>query len=465
MSTTPSVTTSGTTPISFSGLASGLNTSSIIQALLSAERLPITHLTNQQEKLVGQQTELQTIQNSLQQLTFSAFEFTLPSLFEGTQTVSSSEPARIGAAITSGAGVGGYEVEVTQLANSAQRGFTFTSPAAEDTITIDGREYTLAAGATAKELASKINSDGKGTVYAAVQGEGAIVLSSRATGATGAEFIKVTDVGGTLAEKAGSAKEGKNAEYSVDGVAGTSTGNTVTEAIPGVSLTLSALTSAGPVTIAVQPPSPNVKAIETQLQSFVTLYNETVEAIETQLTTKPVAKPQSAGELSTGSLFGDATLSSLLFSMRQAMYETIEGLPVEMSSPSSLGVSTGSATGGKASQSSLAGVLKLDPTKLAAAIQANPEGAKTMMQKWAKTFTSAVNAVAAPGGSLETRINGDSEQIREMKVRVTSMNEILAVRQKALEQTYAHLETVISRNSSQSSWLSSQTTQLEKSGL
>jgi flagellar hook-associated protein 2 len=466
MSTTGSVTTGGgTTPISFSGLASGLNTSSIIQALLSAERVPITHLTNQQEKLVGQQTELASIQGSLQQLTFSAFEFTLPSLFEGTQTVTSSEPARVGAAITSGAGVGGYEVEVTQLANSAQRGFTFTSPGAEDTITIDGREYTLAAGAGAKELAGKINSDGKGTVFAAVQGEGAIVLSSRTTGATGGEFIKVTDAGGILAEKAGSAKEGKNAEYSVDGVAGTSTTNIVTEAIPGVSLTLSALTSTGPVTIAVQPPTPNVKAIETQLQSFVALYNETVEAIETQLTTKPVVNPQNTGELATGSLFGDATLSNLLFSMRQTMYETIEGLPVEMSSPASLGLGTGAATGGKASQSSLAGVLKLDPTKLAAAIGANPEGAKAMMQKWAKTFTSAVNAVAAPGGSLEDRINGDSEQIREMKVRVTSMNEILAVRQKALEQTYARLETVISRNSSQSSWLSSQTSQLEKSGI
>jgi flagellar hook-associated protein 2 len=457
--------TGGTTPLSFSGLASGLDTSSIIQALLTAERQPITHLTNQQEKLIGQQTELATIQSKLQQLTFSAFEFTLPSLFEGTQSVTSSEPARIGAAITSGAGVGGYEVEVTQLANSAQRSFTFTSPTAEDTITVDGHEYTLAAGATAKELAGKINSDGKGTVFAAVQGEGAIVLSSRTTGATGGEFINVTDAGGTLAEKAGSVKEGKNAEYSVDGVAGTSTTNTVTEAIPGVSLTLSALTSTGPVTIAVQPPAANVKAIETQLESFVKLYNETVEEIETQLTTKPVASPKSTEELATGSLFGDATLNSLLFSMRQTMYETLEGLPVEMSSPASLGVSTGAATGGKASQASLAGVLKLDPTKLAAAIQANPEGAKTMMQKWAKTFTTAVEAVAAPGGSLEIRINGDSEQIREMKTRITSMNEILSVRQKALEQTYARLETVISRNSSQSSWLSSQTSQLEKSGI
>lgn len=462
-STTPSVATNGST-IQFSGLASGLNTTSIIQALLAAERQPITRLTTQQEKLVGQQTELGTLQSSLQQLTFSAFEFTLPSMFEGRQSVSSSEPLRISAAISSGAGVGGYEVEVTQLANSAQRSYTYTPPAGEDTITIDGREYTLKAGATAKELAAKINSDGKATVFASAQSEGSIVLSSRVTGATGGEFIKVTDGGGALVEKAGTAKEGRNAEYSVDGVAGVSTTNVLTEAIPGVTLTLASLTSAGPVTIAVQPPTPNLSAIEKQLESFVSLYNSTVEAVQKQLTTKPVANPQSPSELSTGSLFGDPTLSNLLSAMRQSMYQSIEGLPEEMSSPLSLGVSTGAASG-KTSQSSLAGVLKLDPEKLAKAIGENPEGAKVMMQKWARSFNQTVEAVAAPGGAIDARINGDSEQVRELKTRITSMNEILAVRQRALEATYAQLETVISRNSAQSSWLTQQSARLEKTGL
>jgi flagellar hook-associated protein 2 len=461
---TGSVTTSGTTPLSFSGLSSGLNTSAIIQALLAAERQPINQLTNQQEKLVGQQSQLQTLQTSLTSLTFAASEFTLPSLFEGTQAVSSSEPARIAASISGGAGVGGYEVEVTQLASSAQRSYTFVTPAAEDTITIGGREYAVKAGATAKEVAAKINGDGKGTVFAAVQGEGTIVLSSRATGLAGGEAITVADPGGTLTEKAGTAKAGKDAAYSVDGVAGTSSSNTVTAAIPGVTLTFAALTSAGPVTIAVQPPAPSVKAIESQLESFVKLYNSTVEAIETQLATKPPANPK-AGEFATGSLFGDTALSGVLAQMRRAMYEPIAGLPAEMSSPLSLGVSTGAATTGKSTQSSLVGVLKLDPAKLASAIQANPEGAKTMMQKWAHRLNEVVNNVAGPGGALDTRISGDVGQIREMKLRIDNMNQMLSVRQKALEQTYARLEQVMARNSAQSSWLTQQSEQLSKSGL
>ncbi len=457
--------TSGST-IQFSGLASGLNTSSIIQALLAAEKAPITHLTTQQEKLVGQQAALAKVQSSLQQLSFAAFEFTLPSLFEGTQTVTSSEPSRITAAITSGAGVGGYEVEVKQLANSAQRSFNFKAPAGEDTIHVDGREYKVKSTTTAKELASAINSDGKGTVFAAAQGEGKIVLSSRVTGvAAGNEFIKVEDAGGTLEEVAGSFREGRDAEYSVDGVSATASSNVVTEAIPGVTLTFGALTSTGPVTIAVQPPQPSLATIEKQLESFVTLYNSTVEAIQTQLSTKPLAKPQSAEELATGSLYGDSTLNNLLAAMRQAMYESIEGLPTEMSSPLSIGLSTGASSGGKTSQSALAGLLKLEPAKLAKALQENPEGAKVMMRQWAQRFNKVVEAVSAPGGSLETRINGDSEQVRELKVRITNMNEIIAVRQRALEATYAQLEAVISRNTAQSSWLTSQTSQLEKSGL
>jgi flagellar hook-associated protein 2 len=450
-------------PISVTGLASGLDTSSIIQALLAAERQPITHLTNQQEKLTGQQSQLQTIKTSLMSLSFAAAELGRPSVFEGIQSVSSSEPARIGATISGGAGVGGYQLEVTQLANSAQRTFSFASPAAEDTVTIDGREYTLKAGATAKDLASKINSDGKGTVFAAVQGTETIVLSNRTTGATGGTFIEVSDPGGALAEKAGTAKEGKDAEYTVDGVAGTSTSNTVTGAVAGVTLTLSALTSAGPVTISVQPPAPNLKAIEAQIESFVTAYNKVVEELQTQLTTKPLEKPQKGSEQAVGSLFRDPALNNLVARMRQAMYSSIEGLPKEMSSPLDIGISTGAATA-TSSRSALSGLLKLNTTTLAKAVQENPAGAKAMMQQWAEGFSKVLRGAAGAGGSLEARINGDESQVREIRARVATMNEMLLVRQKALEQTYAQLETIISRNSTQGAWLTSQAAQFEKSG-
>jgi flagellar hook-associated protein 2 len=459
-----SVNTEGNTPISITGLSSGIDTSAIIKALVAAEHIPITHLTTQQEKLQAQQEQLGTVQSSLQQLMFSVEEFALPSLFETSQTAISGEPLRIGATVTAGAAVGGYQVEVTQLANAAQRTFAFASPAAEETLTIDGHEFTIAAGASAKEVAAKINASGTATVYAAVLNSETLVLSNRVTGATEGEFIQVTSAG-ALTEKAETAREGKDAEYSIDGVAGTSASNTLTEAIAGVTLTLKGVTTtAGAVTIDVQPPGPNTTAIEAQLQSFVKLYNTTVEAVQKQITTKPVAGASSAKEFATGTLFGDSELTGLLSRMRATMYEGIEGLPSTMSSPYDIGLGTGKPTGeASVSQSAVEGLIKLEPSKLSSAVAENPEAVEKMMQSWAKNLRTVINTVAEPAaGGLASRMESDETQITTLKSRILSMNENLLERQKALVATYAQLEAALVKSNAQLSWLGQQTELLDK---
>jgi flagellar hook-associated protein 2 len=456
-----SVGSSTSSPITISGLASGLETTKIIAALMDAEREPVTHLTDEEAKLAAEQTQLSSIQSSLQQLAFSASEFSLPSLFESAQSVTSSEPQRVSASSSSGAGVGGYEVTVTRLANSSQRSFTFTSPASEQTLTIEGQEFKLKAGESAKELASSINTNSKAPVYAAVLENGTLVLSSRATGSTGSEFIKVS--GAALTEVAGTAKEGRDAEFEVDGVAGTSSSNTITSAIPGVTLTLGGLTPTGPVTIDVEPPGPNASVVEAQVQSFVKLYNSTVEAIQTQLQTKPPTKYESTSEYGTGILFGDVELTGLLDNMRVTMYEPFAGLPTEMSSPFDIGISTGSAGG--SSGASLEGLLTLEPAKLAEAVRANPAGVEKMLQQWSQSLQTQINTVGAPGGALEVRVNGDGTEVTGLASQINSMNEMLAQREKSLQRTYAELESVISRNTTQSDWLTSQEESLNKSGI
>jgi|SRR5271154_332271 len=441
-------------PISITGLASGLDTSAIIAALMAVEREPVVHLSDQQAKLQGEQQHLQSIQTALQQLALMTSEFGLPSTFESSQAVSSSEPLRVSAAASSGAAIGGHEVEVTQLANSAQRSFTFSSPAGEETLTVDGVEFTLKAGETAKQLASAINSNSSATVYAAVVEGETLVLSNRATGNTGAAFIEVS--GSALSEIAGSAKEGKNAEFTVDGTAGVSASNTVTNGIAGVTLTLEGLTTTGPVTIDVQPPGPNVKAVEAQAQAFIKLYNSTVEAIHAQLTTKPIKKPQEAAEFGVGTLFGDSELTSLLNTMRQSMYAPGTGLPAEMSSPADIGISTGAATGAASSQSSIEGLLTLNTTKLTEAVQSNPAGVEQMLTQWSQGLQTQLNGAAQAGGSMEGRVTGDATQISRLGTQIATMNELLEVREKTLQETYAQLERAISQNTAQGQSLSSQ---------
>jgi flagellar hook-associated protein 2 len=452
-------------PITITGLASGLETSKIIAALMGAEREPVTHLTDESQKLQAEQTELQSIQSSLRQLASAISEFSLPSLFEESQAVTSNEPARVSAVVTSGAGVGGYEVEVTQLANAAQRTFTFASPKAEQTITIEGHEFKVEAGESAKELASAINTNSGSPVYAAVLEGETLVLSSRATGSTGGEFIEVTGAGEVLTEKPETAKEGKDAEFKVDGVEGKSSTNTVTNAIAGVTLTLGGLTTTGPVTIDVQAPGPSASKVEAQVQSFVKLYNSTVETIQTQLATKPPVKPTS-GEFGVGVLFGDVELRGLLDSMRDTMYESVPGLETSMSSPFDVGISTGSPTGESASsQSSLEGLLTLEPAKLSEAVKASPVAVETMLQQWSQKLQGLVETAGGPGGTLEARASGDGTQISQLASQISTMNELLAQREKALQETYAKLESVISHNTEQSDWLTQQEESLTKSGI
>jgi flagellar hook-associated protein 2 len=151
----------GNTPLQITGLASGLDTNQIISELMSIQQQPVTNLQKESTGITALNSQLTSIQTMLQTVAADAQALGDPSLFSNAQTVSSSVPSAVSASTSTGAGVGGYQVGVTQLANSAQRTFTFASPTASDTVTIDGIATTIAAGATAQDFANAINSNSR----------------------------------------------------------------------------------------------------------------------------------------------------------------------------------------------------------------------------------------------------------------------------------------------------------------
>lgn len=452
------VSSAANAPLSVTGLASGLNTSEIISALLAVEKQPLARMTNEQTRIEGQRGQLLSIQSSLAQLSFAAQELGSVTTFASRQSMSSSNPTAVTASTSAsgGAAVGGYELEVAQLASSAQRTFTFHSPAEADSLTIDGQKFEVAAGAGAQALANAINASSTATVYAAVTNSETLVLSTRATGAGGPGFIEVSDPGGTLVEQAGLAKAGRDAEYTLDGTKASSASNTLTGAIPGVTLQLKALTSGGPATISVSPPAPSTSAIAEQVKAFVSLYNETISAIGAQLTTKPPQSPATRAELQSGTLFGDPQLEGVLSSMRRAIYEPPAGAPGELPSLASIGVGTERASAGPVSQSALEGKLQLNATALESALESNPAGVQQLLRSFATAFRETVDPESLPGGSLETRANGDAEQASTLSRRMSALNEAIALRQKTLQQQFAAMEAAVSRSQSQGAFLSAQ---------
>lgn len=442
------------TPLQVTGLASGLNTNAIVQALMSANQQQVTNLTNQENAVKARNTQLQSIQTALQAVANDAQALESPSLFANAQTVSSTNATLVGATATgsSGAVVGGYQVSVTALASAAQRTYTFASPASADTVTIDGQQVNLAAGASIQDFVNAVNGNSKLDVWATATNSNTLVISDRATGNQTGSYIQASDTAGALTEQTGLAQAGQNASYSINGAtAQSSPSNTVTSAIPGVTLSLNGLTTSGSVTVNVGAPGPSSQNIQAAIQTFIKDYNSAIGQIQTQLSQAP-----SSSDPTQGTLYGDPELTSLLSNMRQAMYASGSGLPSGLSSMLDIGVGTGAANGGATSQSELSGDLTLNTSTFANALQTNANGVQQVLTSWGLSFSNLVNNEAAAGGTLDTRVQGDNSQISNLATQLSNLQIANTQKQSTLVAQFAKMESVLAQNQSESTWLTSQ---------
>jgi flagellar hook-associated protein 2 len=188
------VATSTTDPtnLGLSGLASGIDTSSIISQLMAINTIPQNKLKLQQSAMQARATALTGLRTELQNLRDKADALRSLTLFNPTQTVDSSDSSKITATRVTGAGVGGNQVEVGRLANSQQRTYAYT-PSASDT-TLDfggGHSITVTAGTSIGDLVDRINSSTGLPVFAASitdpnnSSNKLLVLSSKTPGANG----------------------------------------------------------------------------------------------------------------------------------------------------------------------------------------------------------------------------------------------------------------------------------------
>ena len=466
MSTTPISTTNNPTTgyqlsslggaTQVTGLASGLNTDQIITEEMAIYNQPLTQLQNQQTAVNAANTQLTTIQSALQTLATDAQALGNPSLFQTSQAVTSSDPTLVSGSTTSGAAVGGYQVSVSQLANAASRTYTFATPVSAGTVTIDGQSVAVTAGESISSFVNSINSNSNLDVYAASTNSGTVVLSDRSTGQQTGSYIQVTDPTGTLSEQTSLAYAGQNALYSVDGTNGSSASNQVTSAIAGVTLTLGGVTGSNPVTLNIGSPAASASNVQTAINTFITQYNSVLAQIQTQLTQQP-----SSTDPTKGTLYQDPSLSSLLSSMRSAMYTPGGGLPTGLASMLDIGVSTGATTGsGAVSQNALAGDLTLSAATLTSQMASNPSGVQSVLNTWSINFSNLVNNEGAPGGTIDQRIQSDNQQVTQLSSQISAMQASLTDKQNQLVQQFAQMESALSTNQSTASWLTSQTAHL-----
>jgi flagellar hook-associated protein 2 len=448
--------------IQLSGLASGLDTASIIDQLMAVERQPRTRIVMRQASEQARRDGLNQVATQLKTLKDAATALRSTATWADTQTATSSDATKIAVTRTGGAGPGGYDIAVTRMASSTQRTYTYAPPAAGTDLTFTVKDaqgadvpttITLAAGASLDDAVSTINTTAGSPVFA-VNVSGKLVLASRTTGEN-ARFTMADGAGGTLTQE--SERLGQKAQGTVDGVPFDSETNVVTGAIPGLSLTLKGTTASTQVDVGA--PGPDASALTDKVKAFTDAYNGVVDSIRAKVSEKPIANASTAAQAKTGALYGDAGLNSLLRQLRQAVSDPIAGNASALDGMGELGVSTGTASS-TINADSVAGKLTFDSTKLTAALATDPLAVRKLLggitgtDGFAQRLEGIVDPVAGTNGTLSQRISSEDSTLSRIASDLLAFDARMTRKQDALNKQWSALETALQKAQSRASDIS-----------
>jgi flagellar hook-associated protein 2 len=442
--------------IQIGGIASGMDTESIITQLMSIESAPRTRTARQQVTVQARQDALRQIDTKLTNLKLAAGDLRSASIWTPTQAVSSGNESVLTARQLAGAAPGGYTVNVSSLASADSR--TYQWNAGGGNLTVD---YKAGAGPLTKtfdltgksldDAVSTINSDDSSPVWAVNVG-GKLSLSRRDTGDHANWGF---DASGPAIGALTASRDGANASYTVAGDATTYTSHTnvASDGLPGLELTFK---STGTSTVTVSTPAAKPDDVATKLKAFVSAYNDAVDLVRSKLSEKRVVNPQSDDDAKQGALFGDDTLDSVLTSMRQAI--SAAGLD-------SLGVSVAS-TGSGTSPDALAGKLTFNQATFDTAWAAGPSAVKAKLGSpdaagFAQSFESVLDPITRSGdGLLDQRVSDADSELTYIKDSLATMDLRLQTKEDMLRKQFTAMEQAIAASQSASSSLASQLAQL-----
>jgi flagellar hook-associated protein 2 len=457
--------------LSLSGLASGVDTASIVDQLMALERRKLTTIGYRKAAVTGQQDALKEIASKLSTLKDAALALSTESTWSQKQTVESSDPTRVAVSMLAGAGIGGQSISVDRLASSAQRRFNFV-PAAFDaegkttaaqTINLAYADGTSAAtidldaGATKQQIADAINAKTTGPAVAAVvkdaNGVEQLYLSARKTGKDSdftASFSSAAAEDGTFVRTTGNDLQ---AAYRIGaGAQQLSSSNVVENAIPGVRLTLKGVTAA-PATVTVTEPALDRDAIKSKIKSFVDAYNAVVDTTRSKLTEQSVRSPTSDFQAARGQLFGDSGMTAMLSRLRQDMANVVSAAGIN--DLGDLGVGIPKATGTSSAEAK-AGKLVLDETKLTAALNSDFTAVKSFLSTFSKGVEDFVKGQTGGSGIIDDRIKSGDRQNKRIQDQIDKANERIDAREKRLKAQFAAMEAALQNSQTQGAWLAGQ---------
>ncbi len=453
--------------VSVGGLASGMDTNTMVTQLMAIERQPLTRLDASRLRAEGRRAAFDELATKMRALLTARADLGGAALWKDVQKVESGDAARVVARKSPNASTdvpaGTYAVTVTQTAQAQQSYFAYTAPdpAGSVSVTIGSGDtqttVSTAAGRTGiGDVAAAINGDSTLAVYAEVTSAGELLLKAKQTG---------TAFTATSTELAASATPGQAARqaqfsYSVNGGAAVtpppSATNTVT--IDGLELDLRAPTIAGtPVTVTVGAAGKDVDAIKTKVKAFVDQYNALVDFARAKLSEPKVANPRIAADHAKGALRGDSGLSGVMSGLRIAMSSRVDGVHPDRDTLAELGISVMAPVAGKSDQDRLSGKLVLDEKKLTDAIAAGGNEIRTVLDAVSTRVGALVEPFARTGtGVLATRSQQADGEAGRIRRQYADLEKRLEGREARLRAEFTRMETALAASQSQTQWLSGQ---------
>ena len=455
-----------------SGLASGVDTSSIVDKLIAIERQQNARLGLRKSAAQARQTGLKDIATKLNALKTAAQDLAAAGNWSTQKTIDSSDPAKVAATITGGAGIGGSTIAVDRLASSARRGYEWHPDAGARELSVayaDGSSAVtikVEENATAAEVAAAVNASTTSPVSAAVvknaDGEERIVFNARKTGERSEFAVTTTGLAaGQLVEDGAYTKTGPDldAQYRLEGSATPlySPTNTLEFAIPGVKLQLKGVTD-GFETVSVGEPTTDTEAMKTKVKAFVDAYNAVVTATRSKLTEKSIADATTTTDAAKGSLFGDSGLQSMLSSLRVRMGERVAGL-AGFDELADIGVAVPKPTG-STSQDAKDGKLSIDDAKLTQALAADPGKVRDLFKGFAEGLNTFIKSQTGSSGVLDMRDKAADSEIKRITAQADLAETRIQAKEKRLKAQFAAMETALLNSQTQSAWLSGQLSSL-----
>lgn len=438
--------------ISSAGIGSGLDVAKIVEQTVAAEKVPLKKL---EYKAEGIQTQISTygeIKSLTSKLGDIASKLTRDSAWNGV-SISSSNPTLSGT-MTGIAATGTYNIKVTDLAQAQTTalGGVGGSALPKDqamgaagtiklTMGTESKDIAIESSDTLTKIATKINEAGMGiqaSIVTNVDGQERLMLRSKETGTDKAFTV---DLGSLSSAPAAlgqtTTQNAQNAKVELNGLVVESSSNTFANTIPGMSFTVSEVTS----TAATLNVKADTEAMKKNIQEFVEAYN----ALNDLLTKSTKSVRTADGKLDpsvqkegVGTLQGDSATVSLQNSLRM-LTQGISGSTGGLTRLAEIGI-----------QMQEGGKLSTDTTKLDKALT-NIDDLKGLFANKADglgqgggiavNFKNFTDKLLAFDGTLNTKSDSLESKLKSNTAEQDKVNKRADALEKRLYAQYSALDT------------------------